>query len=79
MNNHNISRRNWSDHSCVKTTPVKCLLCDAESVAITYALHGCTCSPNKIPPRCAQHLIWAWDSEEELHIVEDSVITTNGP
>jgi hypothetical protein len=50
-----------------------------EAVAITYAPHGCTCSPNQIQPRCAQHLMRAWDSEEELYIVEDFVTTTNDP
>jgi hypothetical protein len=64
----------WKNTPEVKTTPVKCLLCDAEAVVITYAPHGCTCSPNKIQPRCAQHLHRARDTMEEIYIIEDFII-----
>jgi hypothetical protein len=61
----------WRAHPGVTTTPVKCLLCDSEAVAIVYARNGCTCSPNKYQPRCEQHLRRAWDTGEDIVVVED--------
>jgi hypothetical protein len=61
----------WKDHPGIKTTPVKCLLCDDEAAVIVYAPNGCTCSPNKYQPRCIQHLHRAWDSGEDITVVED--------
>ncbi|HEX4611120.1 MAG TPA: hypothetical protein VH092_23215 [Urbifossiella sp.] len=61
----------WKDHPDVTTTPVKCLLCYSEAAAIVYAPNGCTCSPNKYQPRCEQHLRRAWDTGEDIIVVED--------
>jgi hypothetical protein len=61
----------WKDHPGVTTTPVKCLLCDSEAAVIVYAPNGCTCSPNKYQPRCEQHLRRAWDTGEDIVVVED--------
>ena len=54
-----------------KTTPVKCILCDAEASAIFYCPRGCTCSPNKIQPRCEHHIMRANDTKEEMYLLED--------
>lgn len=70
-----IKCHEWNAEPMVKTTPVKCLLCESEAVAVGYFPHGCTCSPNKIQPRCMQHLIRADDTEEEFVILEDFRIT----
>lgn len=61
----------WGSEQETKTTPVKCLLCDSEAVAIFHAPNGCTCAPNKIQPRCQQHVLRADDTGEELYLLED--------
>jgi hypothetical protein len=61
----------WKNEPSVTTTPVKCLLCDSEAVAIVYARNGCTCSANKYQPRCEQHLSRARDTGEDFTVVED--------
>lgn len=63
--------KNWNDTPDIRTTPLKCLLCDDEAVVIVYAERGCTCSPNKYQPRCSQHLSRANDSNEDIEVVED--------
>jgi hypothetical protein len=67
----------WKLTPDVRTTPVKCLLCDTEAVVIAYAPYGCTCSPNKYQPRCYQHLQRAWDTGEDITVVEDFMIPTD--
>lgn len=54
-----------------KTTLLPCLLCDDPAAVIVYAPNGCTCSPNKIQPRCQHHLNRALDSNEDIEIIED--------
>lgn len=61
----------WKYEPNTRTTPVKCLLCDSESVVVVYTPQGCTCSPNKYQPRCEQHLSRAIDTGEEIYIIED--------
>lgn len=69
----NIEPHEWKNKPHVTTTSVKCLLCDDEAlaVAVFYAPHGCTCSPNKIQPRCMQHLMRADNTDEEMHMLGD--------
>jgi hypothetical protein len=62
----------WRDTPEVKTTPIMCLLCgDKEASVVVYTPHGCTCSPNKIQPRCEHHLMRAYDTGEDYTIIED--------
>jgi hypothetical protein len=72
--NIEIIIHSWSDAPETKTTPVKCLLCEGEAAVIVYAPYGCTCSPHKIQPRCIQHLMRAWDSQENITVIEDFII-----
>lgn len=67
----NVEPKLWIDDAGVKTTPVKCLLCEADAAIIGYFPFGCTCSPNKIQPRCMQHFLRANDTEESFEIIED--------
>lgn len=62
---------NWKDSPETRTTPIRCLLCESEAVVVAYAPFGCTCSPNKIQPRCSQHLTRANDTSELLTVIED--------
>lgn len=64
-------RHEWKDFPSIVTTPINCLLCSSEAVVVVYAEYGCTCSPNKIQPRCAQHLARALDTGEDIEIIED--------
>lgn len=66
----------WKNTPEIRTTPVKCLLCDDEAVVVVFAQHGCTCSPNKYQPRCMQHLVRAYATNEDIMIVEDFRIPT---
>ena len=72
-------RHNWNEIEgagiTIKTTPIKCLLCYDEAVVVIHAPNGCTCSINKIQPRCGHHLMRATDTQEEFAIIEDFRIT----
>jgi hypothetical protein len=63
----------WKDHPGVKTTPVKCLLCDDLAAVIVYCPNGCTCSPNKYQPRCDHYLgrLFATCDDPGIRLVED--------
>lgn len=61
----------WKMTPQIRTTPIKCLICNDEAVVIVHAPCGCTCSPNKYQPRCMHHLMRATDTGEEIYIVED--------
>lgn len=63
----------WKHVPEVRTTPIKCLLCEEQATAIFYCPRGCTCSPNKIQPRCEHH---AYDTMDEMYILEDFRIWT---
>lgn len=66
-----VTPHDWKTEPGVTTTSIKCLLCDDPAAVIVYAPHGCTCSPNKIQPRCDHHLHRAWDTDEDIEIIED--------
>lgn len=66
-----IPFQSWQHSPDTKTTPVKCLLCDAQASVIVHAPYGCTCSPNIIQPRCEHHYRRALDSNEDMRILED--------
>jgi hypothetical protein len=70
---HRISRiaHYWKYVPEIRTTPVKCLLCNTDASAIYYCPNGCTCSPNKIQPRCEHHAGRAYDTEEIMYVLED--------
>lgn len=74
-----IKIHEWKDFPGTKTTPVKCILCKDDAVVVVYAPNGCTCSPNKYQPRCMQHLMRLFDSDEGgFDIIEDFRISLNG-
>lgn len=66
-----VTVKNWSSEPDVKTSPIKCFICDDPASVVIYAPHGCTCSPNKIQPRCEHHLMRAYDTGETYTILED--------
>lgn len=65
-----VAPHSWKNKG-ITTTDIKCLLCSASAAVIVYAPEGCTCSPNKIQPRCDHHLGRAYDTEESITILED--------
>ena len=52
----------------LRTTSIKCILCESPASAIFYCPRGCTCSVNKIQPRCEYHIMRA---NEEMYTLED--------
>lgn len=73
-----LEQHNWANTPEIKTTPIQCIFgCKEQAVVITYAKNGCTCHPNKIQPRCEQHLERAFSTGEELEIIEDFRIPTS--
>lgn len=67
----------WKLTPEIRTTPIKCILCDSEAAVIIYAPNGCTCSPNKYQPRCYQHLLRVLDTDSGIQVVEDFMIPSS--
>lgn len=65
-----ITIKHWCSVS-ERIKPLPCILCADIASVIVYAPFGCTCADNKIQPRCAQHLQRAYDSNEDITIIED--------